>query len=110
MAETVSKQVSLLNESTTFTRVPNPEGEGELLEVKVTTKVRTQLGILHDTAQSFILNGQDASDTLASLRVIHNNLQLLLMKAQQEAEQAPQASTEEKSSSSPSLEVVKADQ
>jgi hypothetical protein len=85
---TNNKQVSLLSESTCFTRVPNPNGEGELLEVKVTTKVRTNVGILHDTTQSFMLSGEDSSDTLASLRVIHNNLQLTLMKAQQEAEKA----------------------
>lgn len=80
------KQVSLLSESTSFTRIPNPNGEGELLEVKVTTKIRTHVGILHDTTQSFVLSGSEASDTLASLRIIHNNLQLTLMKAQQEAD------------------------
>jgi len=105
MAETANnKQVSLLNESTSFTRIPHPDGDGELLEVKVTTKVRTQLGVMHDTTQSFVLSGQDASDTLASLRVIHNNLQLMLMRAQQEAEKAPEAS---KSDEAPSLNVVK---
>lgn len=103
MSETPNKQLALLSESTTFTRVPNPNGEGELLEVKVTTKVRTQLGIMHDTTQSFVLNGTDAADTLASLRVIHNNLQLALMKVQQEAEKAAE-STE--SSSAASMEVV----
>jgi len=106
MAETASnKQVSLLNESTCFTRIPHPEGEGELLEVKFTTKVRTQLGVMHDTTQSFMLSGQDASDTLGSLRVIHNNLQLMLMRAQQEAEKTPEAS---KTDDAPSLGVVKA--
>lgn len=105
MAETANnKQVSLLNESTSFTRIPHPEGEGELLEVKVTTKVRTQLGVMHDTTQSFVLSGQDASDTLASLRVIHNNLQLMLMRAQQEAEKAPEAANTDQA---PSLNVVK---
>jgi len=66
--------------------MPNPNGEGELLEVKVTTKVRTPLGVMHDTTQAFILNGEEANDTLASLRVIHNNLQLALMKMQQQQE------------------------
>lgn len=108
MTDNASKQVSLLNESTTFTRIPNPEGQGELLEVKVTTKIRTQMGILHDTTQSFVLSGQDASDTLASLRVIHNNLQLLLMKAQQENEQATQNSTPGSDVVNPSLEVMSA--
>jgi len=106
MAETANnKQVSLLNESTCFTRIPNPEGEGELLEVKVTTKVRTQLGVMHDTTQSFMLNGQDAADTLGSLRVIHNNLQLMLMRAQQEAEKTPEPA---KTDDAPSLSVIKA--
>ena len=104
MTETTNnKQVSLLNESTTFTRIPHPEGEGELLEVKVTTKVRTQLGVMHDTTQSFMLSGQDAVDTLGSLRVIHNNLQLMLMRAQQEAEKAPEPAN---TSDSPSLGVI----
>ena len=56
------------------------------MEVKITTKVRTITGIVHDSSQGFILNGEDASDTLGSLRVIHNNIQLILLKAQQEAE------------------------
>ena len=99
-----NKQMSLLSESTCFTRVPNPNGEGELLEVKVTTKVRTQVGILHDTTQSFMLSGEDASDTLASLRVIHNNLQLTLMKVQQEAEKA--AAEQPKQDAGASMEVV----
>ena len=86
MTDNSQKQVSLLSESTSFTRIPNPSGEGELLEVKVTTKIRTVVGILHDTTQSFVLSGDDAADTLASLRIIHNNLQLTLMKAQQESE------------------------
>jgi len=103
MSETKNnKQVSLLNESTCFTRMPNPEGEGELLEIKVTTKVRTQLGVMHDTAQSFVLSGQDAADTLGSLRVIHNNLQLMLMRAQQENEK-----TTETTATNAPLEVVK---
>jgi len=50
----------------------------------VTTKVRTSTGIMHDSTQAFVLNDQDATDTLASLRVIHNNLQLILLKAHQE--------------------------
>jgi hypothetical protein len=105
MTETTNnKQVSLLNESTTFTRIPHPEGGGELLEVKVTTKIRTQLGVLHDATQSFVLSGQDASDTLASLRVIHNNLQLMLMKVQQEAEKAPE---EQSKDTAASLNVLK---
>lgn len=82
--ENKQSNVSLLTESTTFTRIPNPNGEGELLEVKVTTKVRTGMGILHDTTQSFVLTGEGASDTLASLRVIHNNIQLALMKLSEE--------------------------
>lgn len=94
MSQTPNKQLSLLSESTCFTRIPNPNGEGELLEVKVTTKVRTQVGVMHDTTQSFMLSGSDASDTLASLRVIHNNLQLTLMKAQQEADKAEQPKQE----------------
>jgi len=57
-----------------------------LLEVKVTTKIRTAAGITHDTTQAFVLGPEDATDTLASLRVIHNNLQLILIKAQQDAE------------------------
>lgn len=89
MAQETNKQLALLNESTTFTRIPNPDGEGELLEVKVTTKVRTKIGVMHDTTQSFVLSGDEASDVLASLRVIHNNLQLTLMKAQQEADKEP---------------------
>lgn len=89
MSQESNKQIALLNESTTFTRIPNPEGEGEFLEVKVTTKVRTKIGVMHDTTQSFVLSGDEASDVLASLRVIHNNLQLALMKAQQEAEKEP---------------------
>ena len=62
-----------------------------MLEVKITTKVRTATGIVHDSSQGFILNGEDASDTLGSLRVIHNNIQLILLKAQQEAEAAEAA-------------------
>lgn len=50
----------------------------------MTTKVRTSTGIMHDSTQAFVLNNQDATDTLASLRVIHNNLQLVLLKAHQE--------------------------
>jgi len=79
-----SQKVALLSESTTFTRLPNPEGNGELLEVKVTTKVKTNAGIMHDSTQTFTMGNQDATDTLASLRVIHNNLQLILLKAHQE--------------------------
>ena len=86
--------IALLSESTTFTRMPNPEGEGELLEVKVTTKVRTHLGVSHDTTQTFILNGDDAADTLASVRVIHNNLQLTMMRAEQEAASRAEAEAE----------------
>lgn len=104
MSQTPNKQLSLLSESTCFTRIPNPNGEGELLEVKVTTKVRTQVGVMHDTTQSFMLSGNDASDTLASLRVIHNNLQLTLMKAQQEAEQA--SADEAKQEAGAAMEVV----
>lgn len=83
--ENKPSNVSLLTESTTFTRIPNPNGEGELLEVKVTTKVRTAMGIMHDTTQSFVLTGEGASDTLASLRVIHNNIQLALVKLAEES-------------------------
>lgn len=86
MTQSTATKLSLLSESTSFTRMPNPNGEGELLEVKVTTKVRTPLGVMHDTTQSFVLNGEEANDTLASLRVIHNNLQLALMKMQQQQE------------------------
>jgi len=93
-----SSKIALLNESTTFSRFPNPKGEGELLEIKVTTKVRTQTGVLHDNTQSFVLSGTDAADTLGSLRIIHNNLQLLLMKAQQDSEaQESQPGAESKS-------------
>lgn len=106
MSQTPNKQLSLLSESTSFTRVPNPNGEGELLEVKVTTKVRTQVGILHETTQSFMLSGQESSDTLASLRVIHNNLQLTLMKAQQEAEAEQAAAKEKPEAAGASMEVV----
>lgn len=59
--------------------------------MKITTKVRTITGIVHDSSQGFILNGEDASDTLGSLRVIHNNIQLILLKAQQEAEAEAEA-------------------
>ena len=99
------QQISLLNESTTFTRIPNPNSgeDGEWLEVKVTTKVKTQLGITHDTTQTFLLNGGDASDTLASLRVIHNNLQLSMMKLQQELERATAESAKESTEDSPEL-------
>ena len=79
-----NKKVALLAESTTFTRLPGPNGEGELLEVKVTTKIRTVQGIVHDTTQSFVLSGEGANDTLASLRVIHNNIQLALMQKNEE--------------------------
>lgn len=102
MTKATTKQpIALLSESTTFSRVPNPEGEGELLKVEVTTKVKTHLGVLHDTTQTFILNGDDASDTLASVRVIHNNLQLIMMKAEQEL-----ASRAEAEATSASLSVV----
>lgn len=101
--ESKEKQIALLSESTSFTRIPNPDGNGELLEVKVTTKVRTQIGVMHDTTQSFVLNGDDANDVLASLRVIHNNLQLALMKAQQEAEKTQKS---EKPAPSATMEVV----
>lgn len=84
-----------------------------MLEVKITTKVRTITGIVHDSSQGFILNGEDASDTLGSLRVIHNNIQLILLKAQQEAEaeaaeaEAPaaMAAAAKSGSSTPSLGV-----
>lgn len=85
------------------------------MEVKITTKVRTITGIVHDSSQGFILNGEDASDTLGSLRVIHNNIQLILLKAQQEAEaeaaaaeaEAPaaMAAAAKSGSSTPSLGV-----
>ena len=88
-------KIALLNESTTFTRLPNPNGGSDLLEVKITTKVRTITGIVHDSSQGFILNGEDASDTLGSLRVIHNNIQLILLKAQQEAEAEAEAAAAE---------------
>lgn len=81
--------------------------------MKITTKVRTITGIVHDSSQGFILNGEDASDTLGSLRVIHNNIQLILLKAQQEAEaeaaeaEAPaaMAAAAKSGSSTPSLGV-----
>lgn len=47
-------------------------------------------GVQHDVSDSFILSGQDASDTLASLKMIHNNIKMILMKAQQEQEMAAQ--------------------
>lgn len=45
-------------------------------------------GVQHDVSDSFVLAGQDAADTLASLKMIHNNIKMLLMKAQQEQEAA----------------------
>lgn len=90
----------LLSESTTFTRLPNPDGSGEMLEVKVNTRVRTPIGIMHDSTQSFVLGGTDATDTLASLRVIHNNLQMVLIKSQ-EANAAPQEDVSEEDTSNP---------
>lgn len=99
----LNSKIALLSESTTFSRFPNPKGEGELLEVKVTTKVRTATGVVHDNTQSFVLSGTDAADTLGSLRVIHNNLQLLLIKAQQEVEEK---GTPEKGAASPELTLV----
>jgi hypothetical protein len=57
----------------------------------VNTRVKTPLGIMHDSTQSFVLGGAEATDTLASLRVIHNNLQMILIKSQQESENASNA-------------------
>jgi hypothetical protein len=45
-------------------------------------------GVQHDVSDSFVLGGQDASDTLASLKMIHSNIKMLLMKAQQNQETA----------------------
>jgi hypothetical protein len=45
-------------------------------------------GVQHDVSDSFLLGGQDAADTLASLKMIHSNIKMLLMKAQQEQEAA----------------------
>jgi hypothetical protein len=52
-------------------------------------------GVQHDIADSFILGGQDAADTLASLKMIHNNIKMLLMRAQQEQEAAAAANSNE---------------
>lgn len=71
----------------------------------MTTKVRTTTGVLHDNTQSFVLSGTDAADTLGSLRVIHNNLQLLLIKAQQESEEKGSAP---KDAAAPELTLVNA--
>lgn len=45
-------------------------------------------GIQHDIADSFVLSGQDALDTLASLKMIHNNIKMMLVRTQQEQETA----------------------
>jgi hypothetical protein len=52
-------------------------------------------GVQHDIADSFVLGGQDASDTLASLKMIHNNIKMLLMRAQQQQEEAAANATPE---------------
>jgi hypothetical protein len=44
-------------------------------------------GVVNDTSHSFILAGQDATDTLTSLKMIHNNIQMQMMRVQQQMEQ-----------------------
>ena len=105
-----NQKIALLEESTTFTRHTNPKGDGDILEVTVNTKLKTSAGIGHNNSQNFVIQGQDATDTLGSLKVIHNNLQLLVLKAQQEqaneeAKEAAAASEGEQAPSPPELAV-----
>ena len=94
--QTQQVRAELVNESTTFIRLPNAnEGGGDLLEVRVTSRVKMPTGVINDTSHSFVLGGQDAADTLTSLKMIHNNIQMQLMKAQQQMEQQAQQQMEQ---------------
>lgn len=89
--QTQQLRAELVNESTTFIRLPNAnEGGGDLLEIRVTSRVKMPTGVVNDTSHSFVLAGQDAADTLASLKMIHSNIQMQMMKAQQQMEQQMQ--------------------
>ena len=84
-------QAELVSESSTFVRLPNANGDGsDFLEIRVTSRVKMPNGVQHDVSDSFVLAGQDAKDTLASLKMIHNSIKLLLLRAQQEQEAAAQ--------------------
>lgn len=75
-------------------RLPNADKAGnDYLEVRVTSRIRMPNGVQHDVSDSFVLAGQDATDTLASLKTIHNSIKLILMKAQQE-QQTTESNTE----------------
>jgi hypothetical protein len=88
-------KAELVSESSTFIRLPNADGQGnDWLEVRVTSRLKMPNGVQHDIADSFILAGQDAIDTLASLKMIHSNIKMLLLKAQQEQESKVQATSE----------------
>lgn len=88
-------QAELVNESSTFVRLPNGDGAGnDYLEVRVTSRLRMPNGVQHDVSDSFVLGGQDALDTLASLKMIHSNIKMLLMKAQQDQETAAAANAD----------------
>lgn len=60
---------------------------------------------MHDTTQAFVLDQEDATDTLASLRVIHNNLQLILLRAQQDSETEVETATSSNNGSAVELGV-----
>lgn len=52
-----------------------------------------------------MLGQEDATDTLASLRVIHNNLQLILLRAQQDMETEVETATASNNGSTVELGV-----
>lgn len=52
-----------------------------------------------------MLGQEDATDTLASLRVIHNNLQLILLRAQQDMETETEVETATASNNGSTVEL-----
>ena len=94
METQTQQRAELISESSTFVRLPNADKAGnDYLEVRVTSRIRMPNGVQHDVSDSFVLAGQDATDTLASLKTIHNSIKLILMKAQQE-QQTTESNTE----------------
>lgn len=78
--------VSLINESHTFTRFSAPDGSGELMEVKISNRLRLSSGVMTDQSQTIILSGEDAAAVATGLRLISRELQATVAQAEARAQ------------------------